>query len=129
MWSRSALSLLLCVPALVADAGETKLDVPLRALYHAWKANGSGGLRAEAARRGIALRSGRVAVRLVAVDPSSARVLRRAATRGGGRFVAAEGASIFAEVPVARLPKLACEGSVLAVYADRPEDMPQFEKE
>lgn len=124
-WCRNLLLLLAGVAALAADAKPGKLEAPLKAMYDAWKMHGSSGLRAEATARGVVLRSDRVPVRVAGVTEDAVPLLKKAALRNGARIVSTDGCSLFVEVPVAHLSKLAADALVVGIYIDRPQHVPQ----
>ena len=129
MWHRKLPFLLVVVPTLIAQAVPGKLEAPLQAMYDAWKAKGSTGLHAEAFARGVSLRSNRVNVRIAGTREDVVPLLRKAALRNGARVVSADGSSLFVEVPVSHLPKLAADSQVVGIYVDRPQQRPQIRQD
>jgi hypothetical protein len=129
MLRRSLSSLLLAGALLAADATGPKLEASLRALYDAWKEKGDAGMQTEAGARGVILHAGNlVSIRIAAASERSVPQVRKAAVKYGGRIVATEGVSLYAEVPVPGLSKLASRPQVAAIYLDRPDQQPQIRK-
>jgi hypothetical protein len=129
MLRRSFAVVLVTGLALAAGVSGGKLEGPLQAIYDAWKAKGTVGMQAEAGARGVELLSGsRVSVRIAASDPKNIPQIRKTAAKCGARIVTSEGASLFAEVPVDRLSKLASQTRVIGIYLDRPDQRPQPSK-
>jgi hypothetical protein len=119
-WRHSASVLLAAVCGLMGQPAAGKLEPPLQALYDAWRAKGAHGLTAEASARGVALRGGRVSVRVSGTDEDVPR-LRRTVVRSGGRVISEHGSSLFVEIAVSRLRVMAAEPQVLAIYIDRAQ--------
>jgi len=123
--SRRLAILAVLATSLVAETKVGKLEAPLQAMCDALRTRGKAGLDAEAATRGIDLRSGRVSVRVTAATDEAIPNLTKVVIRTGARITAAEGSSVFADILVARLPHLAANTLVVGVYLDRPQQRPQ----
>jgi hypothetical protein len=126
---RRNFSILALSVALSAKTPESKLEPALQAVYDAWKAKGDDGLRAEALARGVSLTTeNMVSVRIAASSEKNVPLLQKAAVKSGSRIVTTDGASLYAQVPISELSKLASRSQVAAVYADRRDQQPKSKK-
>jgi hypothetical protein len=112
-----------------AESASGKLESPLQAMYDAWKAKGKTGLRDEASARGVDLHSNRVSVRIAVTGEEIIPMLRKTLVQNGAHITATEGSSVFADVPIPHLSRLAASQLVVGIYIDRPQQRPQAKQD